>query len=161
YTEVKGGVVTHGHDGGIDGYISTYRYMPEQNWGYVVLLNGDFSGKALDELNSLAIDFLSKDFPKPQPPVPQISSAELQKFAGYYAARAPRNQLFSFLDDLLDAKLVNVQNGQLAIAGLLDPPKSVIPVGKNLFRREKDPEATVAFFPNSSGQMCLVASGEG
>ncbi len=33
YTEVEGGVVTHGHDGGIDGFISTYRYMPEQNWG--------------------------------------------------------------------------------------------------------------------------------
>src|SRR5215475_1325221 len=54
YTEVRGGVVTHGHDGGIDGFISTYRYMPEQNWGYVILLNGDFSGKALGDLNSFA-----------------------------------------------------------------------------------------------------------
>ncbi len=34
YTEVKGGVVTHGHDGGIDGFFSSYRYMPEQNWGF-------------------------------------------------------------------------------------------------------------------------------
>ena len=32
-------MVTHGHDGGIDGFISSYRYMPEQNWGYVALLN--------------------------------------------------------------------------------------------------------------------------
>src|SRR5947207_1775197 len=31
YTGVEGGVVTHGHDGGIDGFISSYRYMPEQN----------------------------------------------------------------------------------------------------------------------------------
>jgi len=54
-----------------------------------------------------------------------------------------------------------VQNGRLAIAGLFDPPKQIIPVGKNLFRNEKDPEATIAFFPNSSGQMCLVGSGEG
>src|SRR5436190_624383 len=42
YTGVEGGVVTHGHDGGIDGFISSYRYMPEQNWGYVILL---ISGK--------------------------------------------------------------------------------------------------------------------
>ena len=31
YSSVEGGLVTHGHDGGIDGFISSYRYMPEQN----------------------------------------------------------------------------------------------------------------------------------
>src|SRR5262249_41636694 len=145
YTEVEGSVVTHGHDGGIDGFISTYRYMPEQNWGYVVLLNSDFSGKALHDLNKLAIDFLSKDFPKPQPPVPAVSHAEVEKFTGFYASRAPRNKLFVFLTELLDNKRVSIQNGQLAISGMFGPPKPVYFVGKNLFRREKDPEATFAF----------------
>jgi CubicO group peptidase (beta-lactamase class C family) len=159
YTEVTGGVVTHGHDGGIDGFISSFRYMPEQNWGYVVLLNGDFSGKALEDLNALAIDFLSKDFPKPQPSAAQVSAAELQKFTGFYAARAPRNQLFSFVDDLLGSKRVRVQNNQLTISGLFDSPKPILSAGKNLFRNEKDPEATIAFFPNAKGQMCLVAAG--
>ena len=159
YNAVRGGVVTHGHDGGIDGFISTYRYMPEQNWGYVVLLNADFSGKALRDLNSLAIDFLSKDFPKPQPSIPQVSSAELEKFTGLYVARAPRNQLFAFLGDLLDAKRVRVQNGQLTTSSLFGSPKQVIPVGKNLFRSEKDPEATIAFFPNAE-RLCLVGAGE-
>src|SRR2546422_939406 len=28
YSSVQGGVVTHGHDGGIDGFVSSYRYMP-------------------------------------------------------------------------------------------------------------------------------------
>src|SRR5438876_7739459 len=156
YTEVKGGVVTHGHDGGIDGFISSYRYMPEQNWGYVVLLNADFSGKALDDLNQLAIDFLSKDFPKPQPSVPQLSAAELKKFTGFYAARAPRDQLIAFMTDLLDNSRVRLKNGQLTIAGMFSAPKPLIPVGKHLFRNEKDPEATVAFFPNASGQMCFA-----
>src|SRR5262249_49084024 len=119
------------------------------------------SGKALGDLNSLAIDFLSKDFPKPQPPVPQISSAELEKFAGFYPARAPRHQLFAFLEARSDAKRVRVQKGQLATGGLVGPQKTILLFGKNLFRPEKAPEATIAFFPNSSGQMCLVASGEG
>src|SRR6266403_3005253 len=60
YSSVEGGVVTHGHDGGIDGFVSSYRYMPEQNWGYVVLLNSTNSGRALHDLNLLAIDFLSR-----------------------------------------------------------------------------------------------------
>jgi len=50
YSSVEGGVVTHGHDGGIDGFISSYRYMPEQNWGYVILLNSDNSQQALEGL---------------------------------------------------------------------------------------------------------------
>ncbi|HXJ45180.1 MAG TPA: serine hydrolase domain-containing protein [Candidatus Dormibacteraeota bacterium] len=159
YTEVKGGIVTHGHDGGIDGFFSSYRYMPEQNWGYVVLLNADFSGKAIDDLNQLAIDFLSKDFPKPQPPVPQVSAAELKKFTGFYAARAPRNQLIAFVTALLDNTRVRVQNNQLTLGGMFGgAPKPLIPVARNLFRNEKDPEATVVFFPNAAGHLCLVAN---
>jgi len=160
YTEVEGGVVTHGHDGGIDGFISTYRYMPEQNWGYVVLLNGDFSGKALGDLNKLAIDFLSKDFPKPPPITPNISAGELQRFTGFYESRAPRNRLFAFLAELLGNKRVRMQNGQLALSGMFSRPKPILFVGKNLFRGEKDPEATIAFFPNAAGRMCLVALGD-
>ena len=159
YTEVKGGVVSHGHDGGIDGFISSYRYMPEQNWGYVVLLNADFSGKALDELNTLAIDFLSRDFPKPQPAIPNVSKPEFEQFTGFYASRAPRSQLLAFVDDLLDGKRVRLQNNQLTISRMFGQPKPIIPVGKNLFRNDKDPEATISFFPNVAGRMCLVASG--
>jgi len=161
YTEVEGGVVTHGHDGGIDGFISTYRYMPEQDWGYVVLLNGDFSGKALGDLNKLAIDFLSRDFPKPQLITPAASAVELKKFTGFYESRAPRNQLFAFLAELLDNKRVRIKNGQLTLSGMFSQPRPIQFVGKNLFRSEKDPEATIAFFPNSTGKMCLVAAGEG
>src|SRR6266852_2475056 len=66
YSSVEGGVVAHGHNGGIHG------------------------------LNLLVIDFLSKDFPKPQQAPIVVPSSDLEKFAGYYAPRSPRNQLFAF-----------------------------------------------------------------
>src|SRR5271170_4827412 len=153
YTEVVGGVVTHGHDGGIDGFISTYRYMPEQNWGYVVLLNSTQSFQALLDLNRLAIDFLSKDFPKSQQPAVPMSAADLEKFAGYYASRAPRSQLFAFMDGLTGGLRIRVINGQLTRSGLFGKPEVLIPVGKNFFRDEKDPEATAVFVTDSAGQM--------
>jgi CubicO group peptidase (beta-lactamase class C family) len=160
YTEVEGGVVTHGHDGGIDGFISTYRYMPEQNWGYVVLLNSDFSGKALHDLNSLAIDFLSKDFPKAQQPLVNLTQSELESFAGYYAPRAPRNQLGSFLEELTGGTRVRAKNGQMLVSGLFGKnPEKLLPVGKNLFRGERDPEATAVFFSDPSGTKVFVSAG--
>jgi CubicO group peptidase (beta-lactamase class C family) len=161
YTETDGGVITHGHDGGIDGFISTYRYMPEQNWGYVVLLNSTISGQALEDMNHLAIDFLSKDFPKLQQAVMQLPAADLEKFAGFYAPRAPRNQLLAFAEDLTGGTWIRVSGGKLQRAGMFGKKDDdLFSVGKNLFRGEKEPEATAVFFPDLSSRMIYVCAGE-
>jgi CubicO group peptidase (beta-lactamase class C family) len=159
YSSVEGGVITHGHDGGIDGFISSYRYMPEQNWGYVVLLDSTNSGKALHDLSLLAIDFLSKDFPKPQQAVINLPPSELQRLAGYYAPRAPRNQLFAFLDGLTGGTRIRVINGKLTRSGLFGQPEPLLSVGKSVFRAEKEPEGTTIFFMNESGEMAIAGSG--
>lgn len=161
YTESDGGVITHGHDGGIDGFISTYRYMPEQNWGYVVLLNSTISYTALQDMNHLAIEFLSKDFPKPQQPVISLTVNELKKFSGYYAPRAPRDQLLAFLGELTGGTWIRVKDDRLESSSLFGKGhEALLPVGKNLFRGEKEPEATAVFFPDASGRMIYVSSGE-
>jgi CubicO group peptidase (beta-lactamase class C family) len=159
YTEVVGNVVTHGHDGGIDGFLSTYRYMPEQNWGYVVLLNSTHSYQAILDLNRLAIDFLSKDFPKPQQPAISISPAELEKFAGYYAPRSPRSQWVAFLSDLTGGLRIRVIDGQLTRSSLFGSPEVMLPVGKNFFRAENEPEATSIFLTDSEGNMVFSCDG--
>jgi CubicO group peptidase (beta-lactamase class C family) len=159
YSSVEGGVVTHGHNGGIDGFLSTYRYMPEQNWGYVILLNSSNSSRALTETNQLAIDFLSKGFPKPQQPAILSAAAELEKLAGFYAPRAPRNQMFAFLDDLVGGTRIRVINRKLMRSGLFGQADPLLCVGKNLFRSEKEPEATTIFFTNESGGMALAGNG--
>lgn len=161
YTESEGGVITHGHDGGIDGFISTYRYMPEQNWGYVVLLNSTVSYKALQDMNHLAIEFLSKDFPKPQQPLISLTRNELKKFSGYYAPRAPRNQLLAFLGELTGGTWIRVSDGKLESSSLFGKGhEPLLPVAKNLFRGEKEPEATAVFFPDANGRMIYVGSGQ-
>jgi CubicO group peptidase (beta-lactamase class C family) len=159
YTEVTGGVVTHGHDGGIDGFISSYRYMPEQNWGYVVLLNSTQSGQALNDLNKLAIDFLSKDFPKSQHPAVTMSAGDLEKFSGYYAPAAPRSQLLAFVDDLAGGVRIRVINGQLMRSGLFGKSEPMLWVGKNFFRGEKEPEATSIFVTDGAGRMTFSSQG--
>lgn len=161
YTEVTGGVVTHGHDGGIDGFISSYRYMPEQNWGYVVLLNSAGSGQALENINRLAIEFLSRDYPKPYKPVSALAPAELQSFSGFYAPRAPRSQMAAFLDDLTGAVRIRVIGGQLTRSSMFGKAQPLLPAGQSIFRAEKEPEGSTVFFTDESGQMAFTAGGEG
>jgi hypothetical protein len=136
--------------------------MPEQNWGYVVLLNDTVSGKALGDLNHLAIEFLSKDFAKPQQPVISLTAKELKKFSGYYAPRAPRNQLLAFMEQLTGGSWMRVADGRLERSELFGKVhEPLFPVGKNLFRGEKEPEGTAVFFPDANGRMIYVRSGEG
>jgi len=139
-------LVTHGHDGGIDGFISSYRYMPEQNWGYVILLNSGNSRQALQSLNRLAIDFLSKDFLRPQQPVAALPR-RVEKVHGYYAPRAPRSQLFAFMDDLKGGTRIRVINGKLTRSALFGQPEPLLYVGKNLFRGEKTRKERRFFSP--------------
>ena len=160
YTEVAGGVVTHGHDGGIDGFLSSYRYMPEQDWGYVVLLNSTGSGEALDDINRLAIDFLSRDYPKPYKPVTALAPAELQSFAGFYARRAPRSQMLAFLNDLTGGIRIRAIGGQLTHSSMFGKPAPMLPAGKTLFRAEKEPEGTTLFFADEEGRMAFTSMGE-
>jgi len=159
YSSVEGGVVTHGHDGGIDGFISSYRYMPEQSWGYVILLNSDNSQRALESLNRVAIDFLSKDFLKAQQPAIFPDPNRLKQFAGYYAPRAPRSQLLAFVDDLAGGTRIRVINGKLTRFGLFGRPEPLLYVGRNLFRGEKEPEGTTVFFITETGNRAVVGSG--
>jgi CubicO group peptidase (beta-lactamase class C family) len=159
YSSVEGGVVTHGHNGGIDGFLSSYRYMPEQNWGYVILLNSTGSGLALTETNRLAIDFLSRNFLKPQQAAIKPAASDLQKLTGFYAPRAPRKQMFAFLDDLTGGTRIRVVNGKLTRSGLFGQPEALVCVGKNLFRGEKEPEGTTIFFTTESGKMALAGNG--
>jgi len=161
YTEVAGGVVTHGHDGGIDGFVSSYRYMPEEDWGYVVLLNSTGSGEALENINRLAIEFLSKDYPKPYKPVTALAPAELQSFAGFYARRAPRSQVRAFLDDLAGGIRIRAIGGQLTHSSMFGKPEAMLPAGKNLFRADKEPEGTTLFFADEAGHMAFTSMGDG
>ena len=83
----------------------------------------------------------------------------LAQFASYYAPRAPRSQLFAFVDDLTGGTRIRVINGKLARSGLFGRPEPLLSVGRNLFRGEKEPEGTTVFFVTETGRMGVVSNG--
>ncbi len=83
-----------GHDGGIDGCLSSLRYFPDLGVGYVMLLNGTYSFRAFIEIRSLLFAYLARGTAIAQPPigVAQPPGAE------FFAYASPRHQLFAFVD---------------------------------------------------------------
>jgi hypothetical protein len=126
----------------------------------VVLLNSAGSQDALENINRLAIEFLSKDYPKPYKPVAALAPTELQSFAGFYAQRAPRSQMLAFLDDLAGGIRIRAIGGQLTRSSMFGKPEPLLAAGKNLFRADKEPEGTTLFFADEAGHMAFSCMGD-
>ncbi len=65
----------------------------------------------------------------------------------------------SFTDDFSGGLRIRVINGQLTRSTLFGKPEPLIPVGKNFFREEKEPEATSIFVALDGGGMALSGQG--
>lgn len=151
---------TLGHSGGIEGFLSSYRYLPQEGVGYVALVNSGSGGAALDEISKLLFGYVTAGLPAVQPAAPaQLSPAQLEKFAGFYEPANPRNQKFAFLDLVLGGRRIFVEQGRLYEKRLLRAKEALIPVSENQFRREKEPEASTIFFTEPDGAQVLAPWG--
>lgn len=159
YAGSVAGFESHGHDGGIDGFISTYRYFPEIGLGDVVFLNSSSSGAALEEIDSLLVKFMTQGVSKPQPPAAQLSATQLSRFVGYYECLNPRDQLFAFLDRLLNGRRIIVENGSLMVMSLFGKPQQLIPVTENQFRVKDTSAADRVFARDGTGDMVYISEG--
>src|SRR5260370_14621873 len=101
------------------------------------------------------------DCVKLQQPVMTLPAKALKQYAGYYAPRAPRSQLFAFVDGLTGGMRIRVINGKLTRSRLFGQPEPLLYVGKNLFRGDKEPEGTIVFFATGTGDMAGSARGVG
>jgi CubicO group peptidase (beta-lactamase class C family) len=154
FSDFEHPVKAYGHDGGMDGFISDYEYIPEAGRGYVVLLNSTSfgAGTAMEDITTLIFNFLTADLPNPKPPVGKITEAALRDFPGYYQPANPRNQAFAFLHRLLDGKTVYAKEGKLYMKGLLElSGTELIPVAGDQFRTAKEADASWIFCRDEAG----------
>jgi CubicO group peptidase (beta-lactamase class C family) len=148
-------ILTLGHGGAIDGFVATYQYIPAQRVGYAILLNAD-SDSALDAIEKLVFDDLTRGLPHEQQPVISLSAAELESFEGYYAPENPRAELERFADELTGGIWIGATGGALERKEFLGLREKLVPVGARRFRRETEPEASFVFIPKDDQGMILA-----
>jgi CubicO group peptidase (beta-lactamase class C family) len=157
YTSYIDGYEFHGHDGGIDGFVSRYAYAPDQGVGFVFLLNtGDPDGAAR-ECRDLIVSYLMRDQPKPMLPSPvPVAPAVLLSESGYYREENPRNQVMAVADYLLGtAHLVPDGHGGLQLESLFDKPETLVSAGTNLWRRPENPGPDTIAYATAEGEQVL------
>lgn len=145
-----------GHNGGIEGFSSSFAYSTTRDVGYVVMLNSTHSPEAMRRIARLAVRYLKADVEPPAKPEEPVAGGVLRQYEGYYHPANPRNQAFAFLEWLLAGHTVSVVGNRLQLTPVFGTPSTLIPVSETLFRFEPDPEPTRVFTKDADGAMILT-----
>jgi hypothetical protein len=149
-----------GHDGGIEGFTSTYGYSPSRDVGYAIMLNssGQGSGHAIRRLSSLAIRFLKRDVESSVPGEVKLPETTLTRYEGFYQDANPRNALIWPFQRLFAGRFVYVENGRLFMRGRAGDATRLVPLSENLFRRETEQDGTLVFTQDNEGRDVLAGA---
>ena len=152
-------LIQRGHDGGIDGFLSRYVYMPEAGVGYFFSIN-DASlggGAAVHELEQLLYGYMTRGTQAHQQSATKMPPGA-SEWIGYYAPASPRQEKLRYLNLLLGGEFVSIRNGTMYTRSVFSAPRKLIPVGANQFRTEKSEYATTIFTTDGNGSVVMVAS---
>jgi CubicO group peptidase (beta-lactamase class C family) len=145
-----------GHNGGIDGFSSSYAYSTARDVGYVVLLNSTHSPDAMRRISSLAIRYLKAEVEPPAKPHVLLPAATLRQYEGYYHDANPRNQAFAFAEWLMAGRSMAVEGEALYADPVFGTRARLFPVSDSLFRRDADVDATRVFGVDDIGTMVFT-----
>ncbi|MDG2090541.1 MAG: serine hydrolase [Gammaproteobacteria bacterium] len=156
YTTQKNGFVFHGHDGGIDAFISRYAYLPEFQRGYFYSVNqGNLA--AFNRIDEEIVGFITRDLTAPEA-VTTIEQTEddLISLTGFYEADSPRMEILAGIGRLGFSRVQYVDGG-LQVNPLFGAATDLLPVGNNQFKREAEVLASYAFVTSPDNEELMQA----
>jgi CubicO group peptidase (beta-lactamase class C family) len=148
-----------GHNGGIDGFLSSYGYSPSRDVGYVVLVNSTHAPQAVTRLSSLALRYLKRDLDPPPSPARTVAADVLRSYEGFYRDLSPRNAFTAPLQYLTDGRTVRLDGDHLVLSRDFGASEPLVAVEDTLFRREREIDASLAFTTDELGRAVLTGPG--
>ena len=145
YTSERGGVLWHGHNGGVNGGLTEMAYSPDLGVGYAFMINSE-NGAGFEPIAELLAAYLTRDLPKPPLPPPATVDPELPpQFSGFYKLASSRNASLRFLDWVLSDAHLSFNPSHLVTDPLLGPARLLPAVTPRTFRSPEGPAATRGF----------------
>ncbi len=150
YAGKKG--IFHGHDGGIDGFVSKYEYAPGQGAGFVVMANLGTQEllTAADEIRS----YLERNFPEAKPTVAPLAPADLERLTGFYQSITPRQQKLAILESIFGWQTARAKDGELEFN---DTKR--LHVGSNMFQKTDKAVPNIVFVPTGDDMLMFTPTG--
>jgi CubicO group peptidase (beta-lactamase class C family) len=156
YGDVLHPAPCRGHDGGLPGFTSTYRYCPDAGVGYVMLLNGTHSLRAYFEIRMLIFEALTEGREFSPPPRRTPSPEELDNLAGFYDFANPRHEIVGFIERLVGGVSIAHEDGHLVLRPLLGGSVPLVPTADGGFRLPHESGTSIRFAKDRDGDDTLL-----
>jgi len=143
----RDGYVYHGHTGGIDGFLSSYDYLPAHNVGFFFSMNSN-NEKAFLAIMEALHEFVTKDLPAGEKPAPvSLNSAEIDAITGIYKPVSTRWQLTRAIELFFNMKRVRATEGGITLSNILDESEAeeLVSVGGQIYRQKEDVQPSMMF----------------
>jgi CubicO group peptidase (beta-lactamase class C family) len=158
YAEISLPVQMQGHDGGIDGFVSSYRYSVPANVGIIALFNSDASGVAFQEVQRLLAVFALGDTAVHAPAPVAVPASTLATYAGYYQDVAPRNQLMAVMNWLMGGLTVAQRGDSLFATAIGDSAVKLVALNDSTFRKPNEAGPSIGFYHDHAGALVLTGT---
>ena len=144
--------VFHGHDGGIDGFVSKYEYAPGQGAGFVVMANlgTEEVFNAGEEIRS----YLERNLPESRAAAAPLAPAQLEQLTGFYQSITPRQQMLAIIDSIFGWQIARARDGELEFN---DTKR--IHTGNNLFQKTDKAVPNIVFVPDGDDVLMFTPTG--
>lgn len=146
----------HGHDGGIDGFVSAFAYNREIGVGYALSNN---VGGSNEKIKELVTEYLCRHFAKLKTPTQVLDKKTIEPYLGSYAFGSPRNEILGFLERLLTVKKIYQEGDSLYTKELFEPAVALVQTAPLKFREPGQNAPTLVFTKNAEGEKVLMKEG--
>ena len=152
------GFVFHGHDGGIDGFLSSHAYLPDAGRGYFFSLNAA-NGSAYAAIGDELKSFLLAGLEKPEA-VAIIETAEFDSdWSGFYEPYSPRAEFAEGLEKLFGLFSVKFEGNRLLLSPIFGEETELLAVTDNMFIKQGDALPSLMLLTSPEGETVLQGRG--
>jgi len=155
YASPYGPFVFHGHNGAVMGGITEMGYLPEQGWGYAVMINsGSFI--AASRITDQIREYLRPKLTAPSlPPVVPVPGELKQHYAGHYQSISPDAQWSQGINRWLNARTLTLTTNGFLFSFHGFNRHRMLPVTERLYRGEDESLAAIALLPDTDGKTLI------
>jgi CubicO group peptidase (beta-lactamase class C family) len=147
-------VIGRGHDGGMPGFHSSYRYFPSLGVGYAMTLNSSYTFRGYFEIRALLFAYLTRGQTFAPP---AVGTASEPPGASYYVLPSPGRGLFGFIDRIFDGWHVTpLENGELMLSDLRGMGERLVPTADGGYRFPGNCGSSVRFTTNADGRPVMM-----
>jgi CubicO group peptidase (beta-lactamase class C family) len=156
YTDVSHPVIAHGHDGGMPGFHSSFRYVPSEGVGYAMMLNGNYMFRGYFEIRALIFAYLTRG-KQLTPPAVAREDAE-PPGAEYFAYASPRIEAFAFIDRVRNGWDVDDLGSRVRLTEKRGFSHDLLPDTDGGYREPGECGSSVRFTTGPDGKRAMVMS---